>query len=190
MIPFNPNEYGNSVADLIQQDRLCELGPGNANDSVFHQLRQLNVETVFEGKSIVNRDMARCCLSAVWLWHDYLEESHNISQSIGNSSGSYWHGIMHRREPDFPNAKYWFNRVGEHAIFENLNSLAAQHANNFGTDPESEFLQDQSDWDPFAFIDLCELAYRGESRSRQLCREIARIEWQLLFDHCYQMALG
>ena len=52
--------------------------------------------------------MAACCLAGVWLLHDYLDESHTISQRIDTPSGSFWHGIMHRREGDFSNAKYWF----------------------------------------------------------------------------------
>ena len=50
--------------------------------------------------------------SLVWLYVDDLERSHTISQSVESSIGSYVHGIMHRREGDFSNAKYWFRRAG------------------------------------------------------------------------------
>ena len=53
-------------------------------------------------------DMAQACLAGLWLYHDFLDESHSISQEIATSTGSFWHGIMHRREPDPSNAKYWF----------------------------------------------------------------------------------
>ena len=50
-------------------------------------------------------------LAGLWLWHDALEESHAIAQAIITSSGSLWHAILHRREGDYSNAKYWYERA-------------------------------------------------------------------------------
>src|SRR5256885_982720 len=44
-------------------------------------------------------------LAGLWLWHDFLGESHKIAQSLATPSGSMWHAIMHRREGDFSNSK-------------------------------------------------------------------------------------
>ncbi|MBX3177539.1 MAG: hypothetical protein KF886_09270 [Candidatus Hydrogenedentes bacterium] len=52
--------------------------------------------------------------SALWLYIDELDLSHEISQTLKDDTGSYWHGIMHRREGDFSNSHYWFNRAGQH----------------------------------------------------------------------------
>lgn len=189
MFCFNPRDYGQFTAHLIDLQRLSGLGPGEPNTSVHNLLREMTVESIFGDQQIVNRDMARCCLAGIWLWHDFLDESHNISQSIGSSSGSYWHGIMHRREPDYSNAKYWFNRTGEHPIFHDLVHSANQLAReNDSADDESSFLTSQDEWDPFRFVDLCEAVDLGRSNAKLLAQQIAQAEWTLLFDYCYQSA--
>src|SRR6266550_1802713 len=186
---MNLTGYSRIVSELII-DRLPALGPGSPNSAMRPQLAALTVEQAFVGKQIANRDTARCCLSALWLWHDFLDESHRISQEIETIDGSYWHGIMHRREPDYGNAKYWFRRVPHHPIFEPLTAAAWELANKSQLDEPAKFLASQKSWDAFRFVDLCEAIARGRSRCEQLAREIARIEWQLLFDNCYREAIG
>ena len=63
--------------------------------------------------------------AALWLYVDDLDRSHRISQSIKGTTGSYWHGIMHRREGDFPNSHYWFNKVGAHPAMSQLREYDA-----------------------------------------------------------------
>jgi hypothetical protein len=88
------------------------------------------------------------------------------------------------------NAKYWFRRVGNHAIFEPLRLFAAETVAAAPLATESAFLAKQTTWDPFAFIDLCESAYHGRSKSEPLCRQIQKCEWELLFEHCYGRAIS
>ncbi|MDP6042560.1 MAG: hypothetical protein QGG64_28670, partial [Candidatus Latescibacteria bacterium] len=131
---------------------------------------------------------AEGCISAVWLYHNFLDTSHTISQGILTETGSYWHGIMHRREPDFSNSKYWFHKVGYHAIFDTLCQEAAQIASSADGAPEA--LASQSSWDSAGFVDLCADALEGRSAHDTSCREIQQREWELLFDYSYKQALG
>ena len=189
-MPIDANQYGPTVADLLSEDRLAELGPGRPNSARHDVLRSLKVAALLQPASVVDPDMVSCCLSALWLWHDFLDQSHTISQDIHTTTGSYWHGIMHRRERDFSNAKYWFRRVGDHPVFPKLRTAAAELAGQVADFGEASFLVRQSQWDAFGFVDLCQATIGSGTEQEQLCRHIARAEWQLLFDHCFRQATG
>ena len=125
-------------------------------------------------------------LSGLWLYFSCYDESHAISQDIATRDGSYWHGILHRQEPDAGNAAYWFRRTGRHPIFpalsERVATAAAEH-------PRAAPLVRAPGWDPFVFIDYCESArVRPGSAEETLARDIQLAEWQLLFDYCARPA--
>lgn len=175
--------------DLIPTNRVCDLGPGKPNAELRPKLAALTVEKLFTGKPVIDHNAARCCLSAVWLLHDFLDESHTISQEIETVDGSYWHGIMHRREPDYFNSKYWFRRVGKHAIFPELLSEAkALIAAEKPIDAIAAEIARSKTWDPHRFVDWCEQLATGRAKQESLAKQIAQAEWRLLFEYCYERA--
>jgi hypothetical protein len=179
MFAFDPSQCGLIVAKLLAEDRLPELGPGRPNLTIKPVLQSLSLEKLFPS-GIADPNMGRACLAALWLWHDFLDESHEISQNIDTPTGSWWHGIMHRREGDFGNAKYWFHRVGSHSIFSALTEGAV--ALGYGDAKEP--------WNQDGFVDSCE-AERGTGSTREeVLKRVQRLEWQLLFDWCYKQASG
>ena len=113
-------------------------------------------------------------LAGIWTYLSCFDEAHKLAQDIHHADGSYWHAILHRREPDAGNAGYWFRRVGTHPIFPELRLDAEKLGYAVG-----------ATWDPFAFIDFCENSRaRPGSRDERTACAVTLAEWQLLFDHC------
>lgn len=168
------------IRPLLAEDRLSDLGPGSPNLAVKPLLQELEHKLPALAK---DRAFASACLAGLWLCHGFMDESHAISQDLDTLEGRFWHGILHRREPDYWNAKYWFRRVPAHPIFADL------HEQALALSAESEFrvaVAAKKTWDPAAFVDLCEQAARGEQSLRRLCGEIQCCEWNLLFAYCHE----
>jgi hypothetical protein len=183
-----PQHYGEPLTSLVVLDEAGTLDAGIPQEMVRARLEELTPEALCSGQELVDEDSAQCCISAIWLLHHFLDESHVISQEITTSSGSFWHGILHRREGDYSNAKYWFRRVVDHPVYELLATTSQQ-------------LQDQhqwpgslplggTQWDPYKFVEMCEDVVVNGGGNRVLCEALARLEWQLLFDNCYRRAIG
>jgi hypothetical protein len=181
--------FAPAVLELLTEKRLMPLGPGKPDEAMQPRLAALTASDLFTGQVIRDRAEADACVAGLWLYHDFLDESHTISQSLHSPSGSYWHGIMHRREPDFDNAKYWFRRLGNHPVFEALHEAARELVKTDKTHESTRFLAVQPMWDPFAFVDLCEACLHGTSPCTQLCRQVQQREWELLFEYCFRRAM-
>jgi hypothetical protein len=177
------------IHEFLAAAPLNPLGPGRPNAALVARLENRPLDSIFAGQTIRDRTMAQATLAGLYLLADDLDASHEISQSIHTPTGSYWHGIMHRREPDYGNAKYWFHRVGRHQVYEAVASAGRELARGL-PDSTGTFLMSDNPWDADRFVDLCARAAKIGGGLEQLCRLIQRRECELLLELCYGAALG
>jgi hypothetical protein len=188
MTPFDPAAYGPAIEKLLRPHRLPALAVDPPYRAMHAQLEAFEDDAAFAPFAIRDRAMASACRAGLWLFFDFLDEAHTISQNLHTPESSYWHALVHRREPDHSNAAYWFRRVGTHPVFEPLRVAAANLAAS--APPQAEFLSRQQHWDPFAFNDLCEVSDADTAPCNELCRRVQRVEWELLFDYCHRAMRG
>ena len=185
---IDPEDYGPALSPLLEPERLNPLGLGEPDAVARPLLEALSQEHAFP-VPVADQQMAEACFAGLWLYYDHGDTCHRLVQSMTTPTGSYWHGIFHRREPDYRNCKGWFRRVGAHPVFEPLGEAARTLAHDYPESEAAEILARQDRWDPLHFIDLCEITHDTGSQTEALCRAIQQAEWELLFDFSYRTAI-
>jgi len=161
-----------------------ELGPGpRANVHPAAALnRQLDEALAQAGSTDAPGELIR---ATILLWHDHLDAAHGIVQDDETKDGSYIHAILHRREPDYSNARYWFRRVGQHPCFVELAKRSSALLKARGAVELEQRLIARGQWDAFTFVDACEAAAgrSTDAADGALLREIQRLEFEILLSH-------
>jgi len=171
---FDPSAYGPQVASILALDgsgeRLMPLAMGTCSSrQAAVELSRAKAKDLFPDSRAPD-----AALSGLWLYFSCLDESHSLSQEIHTADGSFWHGIMHRQEPDAGNSAYWFRRVGNHPVFPQIAEAAAELGYHAG-----------ANWNPFSFIDYVEDARRKPGTpAERIALNVQRAEWQILFHYC------
>ncbi len=147
------------LTEAIEQAKLPGLGAGPSDVALTTLLNKDS--SLFTGDDVTPGTRSRW-MAGLWLLAGNLDRSHRISQDDESAAGSFWHGIMHRREGDFSNAKYWFRRVGRHAA---MDQMAIDDPDRYP--------------DPYVFVDKVELAVRAQDTAPELV-STQWIEWQRL----------
>ena len=106
--------YSDFVDRVFLQEKLLEkLIPGDPQDYALVRKIQTAEDKLITGdQPIKNAEMFALRRGGLLYAADAIHEAHTIFQDAKGDLGSYWHGMMHRREGDFDNARYWFRRAG------------------------------------------------------------------------------
>jgi hypothetical protein len=171
MTGIDSTRYPTAIDELLRSLPLAPLGPGKPREEMRAKLE--SAAASFPAHA--DRDMVAACMAGLWLAFDFLDESHSISQNLSSSEGSYWHALMHRREPDHDNSKYWFRRIGAHPVLQQLVEQAPSLGYTFT--------------DPFVFVDFVERVRGTGSADEETARRVQRHEWELLFDSCFRRVI-
>lgn len=139
-------DLNNIIQVLTQRDPLPQLVPDHIWDN--------NLTSVI--KSVPTSPLV---IAGLYLLNDDIHNCHIIAQEYETPDGNYWHAILHRREPDYWNSKYWYKRVGDHPVIR-------------------EMKKGNPEWDPFTFVDQCESDQTEKERKLQM------EEMGLLLFHC------
>ncbi|MFS0837591.1 hypothetical protein [Paenibacillus sp. 1P03SA] len=139
--------------------------------------------------------------SGLYLLNESLDNSHEISQSITNETGSYWHGLMHRMEGDYSNAKYWLQDAGNHPIHTDLvnevRSFLDRQPGLRALEHEAmkakiDVLVTSPEWNSSVFADAVELQVTllQNPDIEAWLTHIQYLEFKLLLAYCYRQCDG
>jgi hypothetical protein len=189
-------EYSSAITDIIQKletrQPLPPLAPEKEWDgAIVKQIQSASLDELFDGQTVKDTEFGNAVKSGLLLWNDALDESHTISQQLNSKTGSYWHGIMHRREPDYSNSKYWFGRVGNHPVFPALRKRALDILADSNLPDYLEAIQEEENWDAYQFVDWCQAeAENGREQAIGFLQKVQIEEIKLLLDYSYRHTLG
>lgn len=164
---------------LLHDDLLRRLLPTESfNPMLVVRVREADDATL-AGGPIGQPEAFLLVRGALFYALDALHDAHVLFQKGSGDLDAYWHGMVHRREGDFENARYWFRRAGELPFFGSLHHAASN---------TSELVARQMNWDPYLFTGQCEQARYGEP---ELVREMAalqRIEFDTVFEYTWRQS--
>ena len=199
MIPSGILDLTRSFLNIIWTDEYPSLGPEQRTEARKGK-ELLPIVDQFCRTNNLNDELSQLLRSAALLWHDDLTGSHAISQRIHTADGSFLHGIMHRREPDNSNAKYWFRQTGNHPCYPALAATLKQ-LNGSNTDESANGSENGipfadrltklisfDEWNAFAFVDACHNALKKPTDSFDYLglKTVQGVEFFILMDYLFQ----
>jgi len=178
------------ITELESRDPCPSLSPTEDwNSELTIRIENYSHGELFDGFAVTDSEFGDCVKSGLLLWNDALDSSHKIVQNIGTKTGNYWHAIMHRRESDYSNAKYWFGRVGKHPIYFQLHRHAMELSQTEQLGEYTDILESNEEWNAVQFVDWCQAAKSLDDRVKNFLEQLQLKEIGLLIDFSCKNAL-
>lgn len=171
--------YSELVDDLLEQSkdeafrRLHPVEPLHGHTDLLDAIRNAS-ETDLGGGPL-----SHLVRAGLFYRFDAIDEAHRIVQDDDSELAAYWHGMIHRREGDFDNARYWFRRAGTLPVFVALHQEAASLSANMAK---------QFSWEPYLFTALCEQEKFGDDTLTRELVALQKLEFDLLFENTWRMS--
>jgi len=152
---FVANSIDSIVDALAERSTASPLAPRSVADvSLNQQIQDLSVPDIVK--------------AALYLWNDDVDGAHTIVQKLSGKTAQLIHAVLHRREPDYSNAKYWYRRVSVHPVLDQLQ-------------------EKYSDWEPFRFVDWCQnVKTSSPEKSRSWLEEVQQCELEMIARFCLE----
>ena len=168
----NPNKTAKNLLD-----------EGIANSELF------GVET------LADEEMGAAVRALLYAWNGWPEDARQWIQKAPDREKAYIEGLIERQHGRPAESKVQFQITEDHPVYKPL----AESAPKVIDDTKSGHLKRLRDviafveqWEPFVFVDVFELALEGQLSEDdvQVIRTIQSREFEELFKHCYQAAVG
>lgn len=159
-----------------QFQTLLERTPPLVARAIF----DVQISKNIEDQALSNDSVAICHRAGLFLWNDDLARAHPLIQDLPDPTASFWHAILHRREGDFSNAKYWWHQTGTHAAFEEICDVVLHRAPDF---PFIDELRASGKWEAAIFSDFCQKAVQNSAWKTE-CETVQRLEMKILLEWC------
>jgi hypothetical protein len=165
---------------LLRPETLHKLLAGDPDEpQTVIRIREATDDDLLGEAQLKSKPHLHLIRAELFLLFDDLEESHTIVQDSNLDVASYLHGILHRREGDFDNARYWFRRSGTLPFFDELHSKSAKFLDDFAK---------QLGWDPYLFTYHCEQNKFGDDSFTKDLVQIQRAEFETVLDYTWRQA--
>jgi hypothetical protein len=159
--------YPALITDFLHDAQLPRF---SAKDPVPDQRLIQRISAVEDHEITIQRSLeARCIRGLLLVAAGGVEQAHRIVQGIPTIDGSYIHGIVHRIEGDFDNARYWFRRAGTHPAAVEMYRRAVGNSPTVASRPT---------WDASLVTDMVETSWAAGVTEE--LRAILTIEFEVL----------
>lgn len=173
-----------SFWQIVATSEIPELGPGPRPGVASHVTLNPRLDVWIRTVGIPNPAAVHLRATAL-LYHDQHDPAHDLVQDLVDTEAAIIHAILHRREPDYWNAKYWFRRITGHPVYVNLPERLHCLASDPTTAGWLKNLTLAGPLDPFALVDACEQVSRRPAQDPEAAwlRKIQQLEFEALIDH-------